>query len=145
MNVDHTYSGAGQYNAVLTVTDDAGATDTASVVITVDDPDDTLNAPSGLSASATGNTMTLVWNHACNNEDGFYIERAIKLRGRTRFTRVASVGANATGYVDTVTRKGIYKYRIQVYSQSSGVSGYSAEVSVSVSNRPGGFRPDDLQ
>jgi len=34
--VDHTYTSAGQFTAVLTVTDDAGATDDASVVIAVE-------------------------------------------------------------------------------------------------------------
>ncbi|MCA9986584.1 MAG: PKD domain-containing protein, partial [Anaerolineales bacterium] len=34
----HTYSAAGNYNAILTVTDDDGATDTATVTITVIDP-----------------------------------------------------------------------------------------------------------
>ncbi|MCB9504264.1 MAG: PKD domain-containing protein, partial [Deferribacteres bacterium] len=37
-NPQHTYTNSGQFQAVLTVTDDDGATDTASITITVTDP-----------------------------------------------------------------------------------------------------------
>lgn len=132
MVVDHTYTSAGQFTAVLTVTDDKGATDTASVVITVNDPN-TLSAPDGLSATVSGNMVTLAWNDTGDNENGFYIERAMKIRGKYNFERIAAVGADTTGYVDEVAAAGTYKYRVQSFSQTLGVSEYSAEASVSVS------------
>ena len=55
---DHTCTTAGQFTAVLKVTDNDGATDTATVVITVDDPS-AVNAPYGLSAAVSGKTVTL--------------------------------------------------------------------------------------
>ena len=127
-NVNHTYQ-AGQFTAVLTVTDNDGATDTDAVVITVEDPS-ALNAPSSLRAAFSGRTVTLSWSHSGDNEDGFTIERAVKVRGKYNFSPVGSVGANVTSYVKTVA-KGTYKYRVQAY-QGNTQSGYSNEVSVRV-------------
>ena len=135
MTVDHIYAQAGTFTAVLTVTDNKGAQDTASAVITVDDPS-VLNAPDGLTAVASGNLVTLSWIASNDNADGYHIERAIKYRGKYSFTRVASISAIATSYVDTVSESGTYKYRVQAYStspESDGVSDYSNEASVSVS------------
>ena len=125
----HTYTTAGQYTAVLTVTDNDGATDTDAVVITVEDPS-ALNAPYGLNAIVSGKTVTLSWNHAGDNEDGFYIERAVKIRGQYSFKRVATVGSSVTRYVNTVA-KGSYKYRVMAFN-TGAVSGYSNEVSVRI-------------
>jgi len=129
MTVSHEYTTAGQYTALLTVTDNDGATDTDAVVITVEDPS-VLNAPYGLNAIVSGRTVTLSWSHSGDNEDGFIIERATKVRGKYKFSPEGSVGANVTSYVQTVG-KGTYKYRVQAY-QGNTQSGYSDEVSVMV-------------
>ena len=129
MTVSHEYTTAGQYTALLTVTDNDGATDTDAVVITVEDPS-ALNAPYGLNAIVSGKTVTLSWSHAGVNEDGFYIERAAKIRGQYNFKRVATVGPNVTGYADTVA-KGSYQYRVTAF-QAGTVSGYSNEVEVRI-------------
>ena len=135
MTVEHIYAQAGTFTAVLTVTDNKGAQDTASAVITVDDPS-VLNAPDGLTAVASGNLVTLSWIASNDNADGYHIERAIKYRGKYNFTRVASISAIATSYVDAVSESGTYKYRVQAYStspESDGLSDYSNEASVAVS------------
>ena len=134
--VEHTYKSAGQFTAILTVTDDDGAMDTASVTITVNDAS-VLNAPVGLTAAVSGNQVSLSWTAVGANADGFHIERAIKYRGKYNFVRIDSVPASATTYVDTVDETGTYRYRVQAYStspSSDGVSDYSNEASVSVAD-----------
>ena len=134
--VDHTYYSPGQFTAVLTVTDDAGASNTASVTITVNDPS-ILHAPLDLTAAATGNDITLSWNAAGDNADGYHIERALKYRGKYNYTRIDSVTADITSYEETVVEVGTYKYRVQAYSDSASVdplSDYSNEATVTVSD-----------
>jgi len=56
----HTYTSAGSYTAVLTVTDSHGCQGSKSVVITVYPlPNCTISAPSGVCASSTGNTASV--------------------------------------------------------------------------------------
>ncbi|MBI1879051.1 MAG: PKD domain-containing protein [Chloroflexi bacterium] len=77
INVNHTYANQNTYTAVLTVIDDNGATDTASIVITVNNtppvavagPDQTVNEGgqltfngSGSSDPNPGDTLSYQWN-----------------------------------------------------------------------------------
>jgi PKD repeat protein len=136
MTVDHTYNSAGQFTAVLTVTDNDGDTDTDSVTITVSDPS-ILTAPVDLTATAFGNQVTLSWTAGGGNAGGYHIERAIKYRGKYSYSRIDSISSDATSYVDTVSETGTYKYRIQAYSNSPStdeISDYSNETSVTVSD-----------
>ena len=132
--VSHTYTTAGTYTATLTVTDNAGATGTDSVVISATDPNK-INAPTNLKASVprTSNTVTLQWTDNSNNEEGFYVERAMKKKsGYTAYQRVGTVGPNVTTFVETVS-PGTYKYRVQAFnSETNRFSDYSNEVSVKV-------------
>jgi PKD repeat protein len=73
--VDHIYSGEGQFTAVLTVTDDAGVTDSASVVIIVDSG--TANTPPAVTitgpadgASFDSGAMIDFAGTASDTEDG---------------------------------------------------------------------------
>jgi PKD repeat protein len=124
----HVYASAGNFNSVLTVTDNRGATSTASVAITVSPDPNAINAPSSLTGAAGRGSASLSWKDNSTNETGFYIERAPS--GSSAFTRIGSVGANVKTYTDSVPR-GNYVYRVQAFN-SAAVSAYSNSVTVRV-------------
>jgi titin len=83
--------------------------------------------PSDLTAAVTSNGIVLTWLDKTSNESGFYIERA---SGTTSFTRIATVGANATSFTNSSVVIGVtYRYRVQAYT-SVAASVYSNIVSV---------------
>ncbi|MBN9420100.1 MAG: S8 family serine peptidase [Candidatus Eremiobacteraeota bacterium] len=123
-----TYSRAGSYTAILTVTDPKGATAVANATVTVSPAPTAVAAPTGLVASGTGNQVNLSWKDNSNNELGFYVERANQLTAPGVFTRISTVAANATSFSQTVT-KGNYLYRVQAYNASK-TSDYSTIISV---------------
>ena len=126
----HVYQAAGNYNAVLTVTDNRGATGTAQVAITVASNPNTINAPSNLTGTAGKGSAKLTWVDNSANESGFYIERAPA--GTTNFARVGTVGASVKTFTNTISR-GNYHYRVQAFNSTTGVvSGYSNTVTVRV-------------
>src|SRR5439155_1358509 len=61
VSASHTYSIAGSYAALLTVTDNLGATGTTSIGITVSANPNVVNAPSNLTGSAGRGSVTLKW------------------------------------------------------------------------------------
>lgn len=131
----HTYTAKGTYTARLTVADDKGATATTSVTVTVDVQTTlTLNPPTNLKVIGGVGYASLAWTDNSNNEEGFYIERAVWLKNKyTEYVRIAAVGPNVTSFVDTTAPSGACKYRVQAFSTSLGiVSAYSNAVSVRV-------------
>ena len=124
----HTYQNAGSYTAVLTVTDNLGATGTNSVGITVSPNPNVINAPSSLTGSAGKGSATLSWKDNSTNETGFHVERAPS--GSTSFVVIGNVGANVTTFKDTVSR-GSYVYRVRAFN-STAVSAYSNTVTVKI-------------
>jgi PKD repeat protein len=124
----HAYQNAGSYTAVLTVTDNLGATGTNSVGITVSPNPNVINAPSGLTGVAGKGSATLLWKDNSNNETGFHIERAPS--GSTNFAVVGTVGADVTTFKDTVSR-GTYVYRVRAFN-ATAVSAYSNTVTVKI-------------
>ncbi len=132
ISASHTYTTAGAYTAKLTVTDNRGGTGSATVSITANADTSTINAPSGLTGSASKpGTMSLRWTDNSNNEQGFYVERAPSSTGA--FTRIAQTAANATTYSGSGVPSGTYLFRVQAFNLATGkVSAYSNQVSVKV-------------
>jgi len=128
-STSHTYQNAGNYTAVLTVTDNLGATGTASVGITVTTNPNIINAPANLTGKGSKGSVTLSWLDKSNNETGFYVERAPSTSPAS-FVRVGTTAANAISFKDTVSR-GSYVYRVQAFN-GSATSTYSNSVTVSV-------------
>jgi PKD repeat protein len=124
----HVYQNAGTFTAVLTVTDNRGATATAQVTMTVSPNPNIVNAPSNLTGSANKGSAKLNWSDNSSNETGFYIERAPL--GSTAFVRVGTVGANVKTFTDVVSR-GNYTYRVQAFNGAT-LSTYSNSVTVRV-------------
>ena len=124
----HTYQNAGNYTAVLTVTDNQGATATASVGISVTADPNVINAPSNLTGKGTKSSATLSWSDNSSNEAGFAIERTPS--GTSNFVQVGTAAANATSFKNSASR-GSYLYRVRAFN-STATSGYSNTVTVSV-------------
>jgi PKD repeat protein len=124
----HIYQNVGSYTAVLTVTDNQGATGTASVAISATTNPNIINAPSNLTAKGSRGSATLSWHDNSNNESGFYVERAPS--GSANFVRVGTTAANATSFANAVSR-GNYVYRVQAFN-ATATSSYSNSVTVSV-------------
>jgi hypothetical protein len=82
-------------------------------------------APSELSASVSGTTITLAWIDNSDNERGFELERSDG--DSWNFAQItASIGANTTQYTDSsgITEGGAYWYRIRAVN-NSGESAWS--------------------
>jgi PKD repeat protein len=124
----HVYQNVGSYTAVLTVTDNQGATNTASVAISTTTDPNVVNAPSNLSGSGGKGTVSLSWRDNSGNETGFNIERAPS--GSSAFAQVGQVGANVTTFQQSLAR-GKYVYRVRAFN-GGVVSGYSNSVTVQV-------------
>lgn len=129
--VQHTYTQAGTFTAVATVSDNEGGSGTASIAIAAIDPN-VLFAPSSLSLSAASRVVTLRWTDNSNNETGYSIERGIKSKSGISYAVVGTVGANTTSFSQTVPA-GTHYYRVQAVNSFTGaVSPYSNAPSIRV-------------
>ncbi len=110
----HTYTTKGTFTAVLTVIDNDGLTDTASVTISVTGPP---SSPSNLGATAISSSqINLAWTDNANDETGFKIQRSTD---NLNFSQIATAGANATSYSNTgLTAGTTYYYRVSAYNGS---------------------------
>lgn len=90
-----------------------------------------LAAPSNLTLSVSGSTVSLTWSDNTDSEDGFYIERGFKRKGQFSFEQIGTVGVNQTSYIDDISSlpTGSYGYRVRAFN-SSEVSDFSNTVEV---------------
>jgi PKD repeat protein len=149
--VKHTYD-AGTYTAKLTVTDDEGATGTATLSIIVE-PDTSTPPPVDNTAPAapTNLTVTLVktgkgknkiitkatlnWTDNSDIETGFVVERCLEEtsgKGKNRvtscnFSAYSTPSANTTSL--SVLIDSGYRYRVKAFN-AVGPSAYTNEVSI---------------
>ena len=128
---NHTYQAAGNYSARLTVTDNQGATHTATLSIVVNPGATAPAAPSNLTAAVgSGRVVTLNWSDNSSNETGFHVERAAKVNKNMQFSRIATVAANVRTFARTETA-GTWVYRVQAYN-GVGTSSYSNSATLRV-------------
>jgi len=134
VSVSHYYTTALNYIAKLTVTDNGGKTNSTSsdVIVTSTPIPTTLTAPSNLKATANKKVVTLTWADKSNNEEGFYVERAVKVSNPV-YQRVGEVTANSIKFTETLTTANTYLYRVQAFNKTTNTtSGYSTTASIRV-------------
>ena len=118
VTVSHTYTTYGTFIPQLTVTDNSGGTSTTSLSVIVTNPNQ-VNAPSNLTGIAVVGANNLSWSDNSANEDGFYIERALKGRGSLKFSRIGVVGQSTTSFSDnSVSSRATYVYRVQGFKNN---------------------------
>lgn len=141
ISVNHSYESEGSYNAVLTVTDNEGAQDTASIVIDVAPNPNFVTAPSNLNSIVNNQVVTLSWADNSSNETNFLLERSVKAKGRNKqlnFSQIASVAESITNFSETVDY-GSYVYRVRAFNANTGIySDYSSVLEVQVREPKGG-------
>ncbi|WP_070962575.1 S8 family serine peptidase [Vibrio sonorensis] len=127
---NYSYPSGGDFTVTLTVTDEAGASNSTSSNVTIIDPN-VFNAPSNLTALVDGFDVNLTWRDNSNVEVGFVVERGIKFRGRIVYTELPLVGVDVTSFTDTVSDTGSYRYRVSA-ENAAGDRVTSETITVSV-------------
>jgi hypothetical protein len=133
MGISHTYMNPGTFSPQLTVTDSGNQQNSSSANITIGQPL-VIKAPYKMTIGERNKVITVKWIDNSNNEDGFYIERAVGVvSGEIPvYQRVGEVTVNARQFVETVTTN-TYLYRVQAFNRTTGqVSNYSNIVSKKV-------------
>ncbi len=90
-----------------------------------------LVAPTALAAAVSGSSVTLTWDDANSDEEGFTIERGTKVIGKIVFDPTPVADTTATTYTDTLGAAGTYYYRVRAY-RGTERSDYSATVSARI-------------
>lgn len=95
---------------------------------------DTLNAPSGLSATPSGTQVALNWTDNTVVEDGFKIERSTD---GVNFTQIGTTGVNVTNFTDTTSvADTTYTYRVRAYNAAADSSPSNTATAATVPNAP---------
>lgn len=120
----HVYPMPGSYQATLTVTDNGGLSNTATVTIVVTAPA-VPAAPAGLTATAlSASSIRLDWTNGGTPQTAVLIERCTGFRC-THLAQVAAVAGAATTFTDTgLTSRTAYIYRVRAQN-AVGESSYS--------------------
>ncbi|KJY85118.1 serine protease [Vibrio galatheae] len=134
IDVDYSYPSAGNYIVTLTVTDNAGASNSSNVTVSVIDPY-VLVAPSNLAATVDGLQVTLTWQDNSLSETNYIVERGGKRRGKVTFEPIATLDMNTTSYAETV-EPGDYTYRVTVINVSQQLSSDTLKVTVDSAANP---------
>lgn len=118
------YSAPGTYVATLTVTDNAGKSDTTSVTIAVSAPP-LPSAPVNLKATALSkSSIGLTWTNGSGAQTEVRVERC-KGSGCTSFVQVVVLSGTATAFTDTgLASRTTYTYRVRAHNPT-GDSTYS--------------------
>ena len=115
---------AGTYAASLTVTDNSGASSTAtrSIVVTAALPP---AAPTNLTATALGrSSIGLQWTNGTADQTQVSVERC-RGSGCTAFAQVATLPGAATTFTDSgLSPRTTYRYRVRTHN-AAGDSPYS--------------------
>ncbi len=127
--VEYTYPTGGDYTVTLTVTDNAGAMNSATVNISIVDPF-ILAAPSALLAQVEGMDVLLNWQDNSSSETSFIVERGVKFRGRTQFEMIATLNADTTTHTDTVPETGQYSFRVKAVNLVNEATSETVKVTV---------------
>ncbi len=89
--------------------------------------------PSTLIANSTGSGVQLSWKDMAYNEDSFQVYRSTTQA--SGYTRLSTLGINATSYLDTVANSNTQYYYKVLASNSNGNSAYSNIAGILTTNR----------
>lgn len=141
-NPSHLYSSPGTYQARLTVTDEDGVSDSASVSIQVDVDPNYIAEPTNLSATVSGSSVTLNWSDNSDSELGFKIYLGTESgKGRNKSTSwelIATVGANTSTYQVNSLAEGSYLFQVGAYHNTNEALSSSVKVSLGGGGKGGG-------
>ena len=132
----------GQHDITLSVSDGEAPQSSDAVRITVDPapPPPTLAAPSNLTATVGGNGIALAWSDNSANEDGFRLFSGKKRKGSITYSLVATLGADATGFLDAAEADG-QRYYVEAFIVVPDITSDPSNTVTAKAQKGGGRKP----